>query len=104
MRNKLWFNIEGDEMEEEVIPDMPQGDSLDKFDPEGGFVYNHPFGFDDLPEEVQWNEEVEHCEFLKTERENITTEMNFATTQEEIDELGEKLELLSELSETEDCI
>jgi len=103
---RLWFNQTGEEevYEEEILAAIPEGDRLDEFDPEGGFVYRHGFGFDELPDEVRWSEEAEHCEFLNTERSSLITEQNFAQTQEDIDKLNKQLYLLDELSEEEDCV
>ena len=102
---KLWFNITGEEevYQEEQLAAIPKGDRLDEYDPEGGFVYKHAFGFDDLPEEVKWSEDAEHCEFLKTETEGLLTEQNFANTQEDIDRLNERLTLIDEIGQQEDC-
>ena len=103
---KLWFNQTGEEevYEEELLAQIPKGDRLDVFDPQGGFKYSHKFGFDDLPDEVRWNEEAEHCEFINTERERAMNNQNFVQTQEEIDKLNKKLDLLDDLAVEEDCV
>jgi uncharacterized protein with von Willebrand factor type A (vWA) domain len=103
---KLWFNVSGEEevyMEEELAA-IPKGDRIDKFDEEPGFVYKHSFGYDDLPDEVKWSEDAEHCEFLNTERESVKIEQNFTTTQQGIEKLNERLNLLDEIGEQEDCV
>ena len=87
---KLWFNQTGDE--------------IDKFSETGDISISHDFGFDNLPSQLKWNEDTEHCEFLHTERQEITSKMNFAATQEEIDGLYDDLELLDELGESEQCV
>lgn len=106
---KLWFNQTGDAdfdyglFEEEETPDVGLGDTLDKFDDNPRVDYTHSFDKEMLPEELQWNEQGEHCEFIYTERENIQSEMNFATTQEEIDNLYKRLDTLYDLSDQEGC-
>ena len=103
---KLWFNITGEEeiYQEEELAAIPKGDRIDEFDDKGGFVYKHAFGFDDLPQEVKWSEDTEHCEFLNTEKEIILAEQNFSKSQEDIDKLNERLKLLDEIGQQEDCV
>ncbi len=96
---KLWFNQMGED-----VPDIAIGDMLDKYDSTPNLRHIHPFGFDDLPSDVKFNEQGEHCEFLKTEREQLLTKMNFAKTQQEIDDIYQALEILSEAGSGEECV
>jgi len=120
---KLWFNQSGSsdnsspiewagvdqsgniiqQEEEEDAPDFGLGDTIDKFDDNPQVKYSHDFGPDAIPQELQWNEQGEHCEFIYTENDNIQTDMNFAKTQEEIDGLYGKLDKLYEVWDEEGC-
>ena len=99
MTKKLWFNQTGD-----GLPDIAVADMIDKFDDTPNLRHMHPFGFDDLPVDVQFNEQGEHCEFLKTEREQLLTNLNFAKTQQEIDDIYQALDILSEAGSGEECV
>lgn len=106
---ELWFNQNGEEdlvrsaTNEEDTPDFGLGDTIDKFDDNPRMNYSHDFGPDAIPEELQWNEQGEHCEFIYTENHNIQSDMNFAKTQEEIDELYDRQDKLYELWDEEGC-
>lgn len=82
----------------------PKSDIIDQFDPESGISLSHPFDKYGLPEGFEINHNQRHCDFINNEISNNYSQMNFATSQKEIDDLYEKIDLLQDLSSEEECI
>ena len=103
MNNNLWFNQDGEEAEEGEFIDTITGDEIDKFSKSGNMVVSHEFDEKGVPEEVNIQFRVEECEFLQTELDDSYTELNFAATQGEIDEIYKKIELLEAVLGETNC-
>ena len=58
----------------------------------------------DKDKEIELNKETEEIDEAKTEREQLLTKMNFAKTQQEIDDIYQALEILSEAGSGEECV
>ena len=117
--NNLWFNQDGQDNFEEtveenveedfVVPDWEYGgetsvgDTIDEFSDTGNINISHDFDESGLPSDMQITQDVEHCEFIKTEIESAYTDMNYATSQEEIDRLYERVDMLESLRVEEMC-
>jgi len=110
MINKnLWFNQDGnngEQVENEVngeFVDTITGDEIDKFSKTGDISLPHSFDEKGVPEEVNIQFRVEECEFLQVELDNSKSELNFATTQKEIDAIYKKIELLETVLGNANC-
>tara|TARA_R100000988_G_C3958144_1_gene144731 strand:+ start:360 stop:677 length:318 start_codon:yes stop_codon:yes gene_type:complete len=104
MAKNLWFNQdgEGDDTNGEFV-DTITGDEIDKFSKTGDIALSHSFDEKGVPEEVNIQFRVEECEFLQTELDDSYTELNFAATQGEIDEIYKKIELLEAVLGETNC-
>ena len=101
MANKiktLWFNQDGEFQEGTAT-----GDEIDEFSPTGAISLSHEFDEKGVPDEVRITVRAEECEFLRTELNDSLYDLNFADTQQEIDELYEKIEVLEDLINEENC-
>jgi hypothetical protein len=116
--DNIWFNQSGNSASLQTQSDTPTptptplweyggqtslGDTIDDFSNEGYINVSHPFDESGVPDHMRINENQEHCDFVNNEIENIHTEMNFANSQAEIDELYKKLDILLDLSDEENC-
>jgi|TARA_R110000823_G_scaffold309032_3_gene433012 hypothetical protein len=97
---KLWFNQSGDE---EGEPELPLGDTIDKFTPSGEFVYSHEFDERGVPSSIKVVIDSTHCSFLNDEINNLYSRLNFANDQEEIERIYSSIDILAEVKGKNNC-
>lgn len=94
MAKNLWFNQSGDD---DGAPELPLGDTIDKFTPTGEFVYSHPFDENKVPKSIKITVKSSHCRYLKLELENLYNKLNFANSQQEIEKIYSAIDLLQKV-------
>ena len=98
MAKNLWFNQTGMDMTDgEDSPELPLGDTIDKFDSTGKFSYSHPFDEKGVPDEIKVQTKNPHCRFIKLQLEKLYNDLNFANSQEQIDYIYSSIDNMEEL-------
>ena len=102
------INPYGNEQEEDVVdkedmtdgqdvPELPLGDTIDKFDSSGKFSYTHPFDEYGVPDEIKVSIRNPHCRFIKLQVEKLYNDLNFANSQKEIDKIYSNIDKMEEI-------
>ncbi len=86
-----------DNTDGEDTPELPLGDTIDKFDPSGNIWYSHPFDERGVPDEIKVNIRNAHCKFVKLQLEKLYNDLNFANSQAEIDTIYSSIDKMEEI-------
>jgi|TARA_B100001094_G_scaffold250781_2_gene248403 hypothetical protein len=86
-----------DNTDGEDSPELPLGDTIDKFDPSGNIWYSHPFDERGIPDEIKVNIRNAHCKFVKLQLEKLYNDLNFANSQAEIDTIYSSIDKMEEI-------
>tara|TARA_R110000744_G_scaffold171861_2_gene290380 strand:+ start:1820 stop:2131 length:312 start_codon:yes stop_codon:yes gene_type:complete len=100
MARNLWFNQSGiDTTDGEDSPELPLGDTIDKFDSSGKFSYTHPFDENGVPDEIKVSIRNPHCRFITLQIEKLYNDLNFANSQQQIDNIYSSIDRMEEIQQ-----